>query len=142
MHYFACNYYTAMGQLRDSTKRSRRSKKARRKRKLQESEDGGEAAEPPNKASDNDSSTEEESSSSSDSEDDGEEGDGASVGYRPQTRRRRERRTSPDMYKAFDGSALMAICKLIFPGFTLFCSLLVTETFPSNACARARRVST
>ena len=110
MHYFACNYYTAMGQLRDSTKGSRRSSKARRKRKLQPGEDGEEVAELINKPKGDESSTEEDSASHSDSEDDGEEGEAADVGYRQQTRRRRERRATPDMYKAFDGSALMAIC--------------------------------
>ncbi|KAH9927347.1 uncharacterized protein B0H18DRAFT_820573, partial [Fomitopsis serialis] len=35
MHYFACNYYTAVGQLRDSTKGARRTKKVRREQRLQ-----------------------------------------------------------------------------------------------------------
>lgn len=122
MHYFACKYYTAMGQLRDSTKGSRRSRTARRKRKLQPSEDGGEAEEPTSEPHGEPGSTGEESLSSSDSEDkeEEEEGEGTNVGYRPQTRRRRERRASPNMYKAFDGSALMAICESISPYFTLF----------------------
>jgi len=111
MHYFACNYYTAMGQLRDSTKGARRSKKARRKQRLQEEEDGARSSEPADEPA-HDSSTEGESSSTSDSES-SEDEDEDDNNYKPQMRSRRRRRASPDMYKALDGSALMAISMLV-----------------------------
>ncbi|TFY59975.1 hypothetical protein EVJ58_g5441 [Rhodofomes roseus] len=112
MHYFACNYYTAMGQLRDSTKGARRSKKARRRKRLQEEEDGARSSEPPDERAPHESSTEEESSSAPESEDDEDE-DADGGNYKPQMRSRRQRRASPDMYKALDGSALMAISMFV-----------------------------
>ncbi|KZT70288.1 hypothetical protein DAEQUDRAFT_756445 [Daedalea quercina L-15889] len=112
MHYFACNYYTAMGQLRDSTKGARRSRKARRKQKSQQGEDGERSSEPSGEPTDRENSTEEETSQSSDSEDEEEEDDDEDS-YKPRAHRRRERRASPDMYKALDGSALMAISMFV-----------------------------
>lgn len=111
IHYFASTYYSEMGQLRDSSKEYRKEKKLRRLARLER-----QAALETDKFVDGDLQSEEEESESSSSEEDESESDDKSIEskvVKSKRKSRNSRRSLPhvdvDMYKVFDGSALMAM---------------------------------
>ncbi|PSR78319.1 hypothetical protein PHLCEN_2v7441 [Hermanssonia centrifuga] len=116
IHYFASTYYSNMGQLRNDTREYRKEKKQRRLKRLSGKGTGSVPAPKEGSPRPNRSKTQSEgSSSSSEQEAEGsenEEGDTTATAGRPKHKRafRRARTESgTDMYKIFDGSALVAI---------------------------------
>lgn len=114
VHYFATTYYNAMGQLYDASKDARRQKKLRRLKRLKErahsveSETATRSQSPETQTEhDEHESLTDEEEEALPNEDEGAQGEQR----RNRTRRSRQRRrnTKVDMYKMFDGSALMAI---------------------------------
>ncbi|OCH94504.1 hypothetical protein OBBRIDRAFT_823441 [Obba rivulosa] len=115
IHYFASTYYTGTGQLYDATREVRREKKRRRLKKLQALVDESrQAARARDEATTTDldhaqSSGEDESESGeSEEEEEGNKGKGKTVSSRT-----RAAPANTDMYKIFDGSALMVIGMLL-----------------------------
>lgn len=110
IHYFASTYYSEMGQLRDSAKEARQEQKLRRLDKLKRR-----AAPKTTKLKQGlqkDTGTRDEDSetdSSGENISDTEEGSTASRAKKVSKRRRAKLPVDTDMYKIFDGSALMAI---------------------------------
>lgn len=122
IHYFASTYYSEMGQLRDSSKEYRKEKKLRRLKRLQKQADRkAAAAQSDQKAGDG----EDESSATSSSEEEETESEDESTTSKAPTSKKGSRNVrrakalaGADMYKIFDGSALMAIGKeLIYVEF-------------------------
>ncbi|KAI0658632.1 hypothetical protein C8Q70DRAFT_1045604 [Cubamyces menziesii] len=124
LHYFASTYYTAMGQLYDATREARKRKKARRLEKAKavsgRSRSHDAQSEDLNNHEPQHSSGEEEGEPSDEeveelmNEDHVEEqrvGDGSHNSTRGRRKKgsRQSRPMQKDMYKIFDGSALMAI---------------------------------
>ena len=132
LHYFASTYYTAMGQLYDATREARKRKKARRLEKAKavsgRSRSHDAQSEDLNNHEPQHSSGEEEGEPSDEeveelmNEDHVEEqrvGDGSHNSTRGRKKKgsRQLRPMQKDMYKIFDGSALMAIGMSIkYPG--------------------------
>lgn len=123
VHYFATTYYTAMGQLYDASREARQQKRLRRLQRLRgrpegnrdQSEEPGTANTEHGHASDdveNDVDVEDEDreeSGGDEDEDEDEDADGKATRRWGHSRSRRDRPTKVDMYKIFDGSALMAL---------------------------------
>ncbi|KAF9819464.1 hypothetical protein IEO21_02072 [Rhodonia placenta] len=127
VHYFATTYYTAMGQLYDASREARQQKRLRRLQRLRgrpegnrdQSEEPGTANTEHGHASDdveNDVDVEDEDreeSGGDEDEDEDEDADGKATRRWGHSRSRRDRPTKVDMYKIFDGSALMALGMLV-----------------------------
>ncbi|KAI1795002.1 hypothetical protein LXA43DRAFT_1080308 [Ganoderma leucocontextum] len=120
LHYFASTYYTAMGQLYDASREFRKERKIRRAQKLKKT--GAASSSDPQPAGKDvndpqDSSGEEDIEFSEDEEEEeeadkeGEEDDKRMK--RRKTRPTASRHVAKDMYKLFDGSALMALGMLL-----------------------------
>ncbi|TBU45203.1 hypothetical protein BD309DRAFT_956803 [Dichomitus squalens] len=130
LHYFASAYYTAMGQLYDAGRESRKERKMRRAQRLKATAIASSSrprSEPKSAEYSEDSSAAEDIEFTEDEQDieepaeedggddrtDGEGKEGVERGNpknkRPKTRRPMEK----DMYKLFDGSALMALGMLL-----------------------------
>lgn len=107
IHHFASTYYSEMGQLRDSSKEYRREKKLRRLKRL-EQQAAKRASDSANCNLPDDEGTSETNSSKDSSE---EESVAEKSGKlrKPRNTRRHRPQVDRDMYKVFDGSALMAI---------------------------------
>lgn len=123
LHYFASTYYTSMGQLQDATREFRKQRKARRLEKASAARKGAtssrtqpEGADPHEAAH---SSGEEDFELSEDEMDApvddppvAEQGTGTGMPTARPPRKKGPRQLRPmekDMYKIFDGSALMAL---------------------------------
>ncbi|CCM05539.1 uncharacterized protein FIBRA_07765 [Fibroporia radiculosa] len=114
IHYFASAYYDAMGQLRDVTKDVQQRKMARKLARLQaggeEQSQSEQNIETTHRRLNNDDvqhdTTDEESSSSEDESDTYDD-------HQSRNQSRLQRNDKPNMYKAFDGSALMTIGMLV-----------------------------
>ncbi|KAI9057660.1 hypothetical protein FKP32DRAFT_1583328 [Trametes sanguinea] len=124
LHYFASTYYTAMGQLYDSSREHRKERKARKLEKLKratkpgrsrraESEEMGEHEPPHSSGEEEVGLSDEENQDSTDEDATNEQTDAGQVRKEKQIRKKRgPRQLRPmekDMYKIFDGSALVAL---------------------------------
>ncbi|KAI0941215.1 hypothetical protein AcV7_002845 [Taiwanofungus camphoratus] len=117
LHYFASTYYTAMGQLYDASREVRRAKKLKRLERLQQREENSETdilegmrSQEAEDDEEHDSSTEEDVIRNNELEEDAVD-ENRDETQKRRVRRRFRRRSSinTDMYKIFDGSALVAI---------------------------------
>ncbi|EKM59897.1 uncharacterized protein PHACADRAFT_158312 [Phanerochaete carnosa HHB-10118-sp] len=122
IHYFASTYYSEMGQLRDSSKEYRREKKLRRLKKLERLAARTAARLRPGLQQNHDAQDEdnEAGSSKDDISDTDEE---SSVGKVKKVSKRRQAKplVGTDMYKIFDGSALMTIGEVQWTLCSLAC---------------------
>ncbi len=116
MHYFSSTYYTAMGQLYDASREFRKERKIRRAQKLKKTGTASSSDPSPGDKEFDDpqgSSGEEDIEFDEDEEDEeeaDEEGDEDEKRMKGGKRRpRTSRHVAKDMYKLFDGSALMAL---------------------------------
>ena len=114
IHHFASLYYTSQSQLSDVTREFRYARQAKNQNKLVEGKGGQKGRDRDVDADDDEQSSE----IGDDSEEEIQEG-GGDVDGSARSKRRRKRRTRKelkrDMYKIFDGSALMAIGLVIVP---------------------------
>lgn len=110
IHYFASTYYSEMGQLRDSSKEYRREKKLRRLRKLERLAAHTAAKLRPSLQQNHVAQNENNEASSSEEESSGtDEKSNAGKAKKVSKRRQAKPLVGTDMYKIFDGSALMTI---------------------------------
>jgi hypothetical protein len=108
IHYFASTYYTELGQLRDCSREYRKGKKLKHLKKL--SKIAVRRAEGHAKTTGEDEESEESSSEeSTESEDDSNTSNAVKSTKGLRNARRSQPLLGADMYKVFDGSALMAI---------------------------------
>ncbi|PIL37614.1 hypothetical protein GSI_01308 [Ganoderma sinense ZZ0214-1] len=93
LHYFATAYYTAMGQLYDASRESRKERKIRRGQKFKKTEAAGSSPLSVGKELDDAQGSSDEEDIEFEEDEEGEE----------------DQEIAKDMYKLFDGSALMAL---------------------------------
>ncbi|KAI0774698.1 hypothetical protein BD413DRAFT_472319 [Trametes elegans] len=112
IHYFASTYYTAMGQLTDTARDYRKERKARRLEKAKETRPG---RDPPHSSDEEIELSEDEVDELMD--DDHDAPSTANTGQKAPRKKgpRQLRPMEKDMYKIFDGSALMAL-GMLFQG--------------------------
>nr|VWP01992.1 Uncharacterized protein [Ganoderma boninense] len=126
LHYFATTYYTAMGQLYDASREFRKERKKRRAQKLEKTEAtsssplsaGQEFNDPLSGSGEEDFEFDENEEGEEDEEVDEEEEEERGEGDKKRSKARERRPRGPqhvtkDMYKLFDGSALMALGMLL-----------------------------
>ncbi|KAI8989867.1 hypothetical protein BD414DRAFT_414564 [Trametes punicea] len=127
LHYFASTYYTAMGQLYDATREVRKQRRARQLEKAKTTakvtranraqSEGTSAYEPPHTPGDNQIKPSDEELEDAKEENSIDEQDTQSQAEKRVRKKRGRKQWRPmekDMYRIFDGSALMAIGA--FPG--------------------------
>ena len=107
IHYFASTYYTELGQLRDSGREYRREKKLRRLQRL--SKMAAQKAGKDDKMDGEEEDSDEPDSSEAEGTDSDNESTVSKSRKAPRIARRTKQLAGTDMYKTFDGSALMAI---------------------------------
>ena len=105
LHYFASSYYTAMDQLYDASREARIERKIRRIEKLKKAE----SASSSRATSEAWLSDTDEDDNREENEDESEGGSSEKKGGRKRGRYKRLGPMDKDMYKMFDGSALMAL---------------------------------
>ncbi|RPD67459.1 hypothetical protein L226DRAFT_477930 [Lentinus tigrinus ALCF2SS1-7] len=120
LHHFASSYYTAMGQLYDATREARQERKIRRLAKRQEAGTASSSRAASSEATKVDVDEEdsgEESSESSEGDEDVDEAESPTKDGKTSRKKRRRRverhPMDKDMYKIFDGSALVALGMLL-----------------------------
>ncbi|GJE87497.1 hypothetical protein PsYK624_035800 [Phanerochaete sordida] len=113
IHYFASTYYSEMGQLRDVSKEYRQEKKQRRLKRLEDSS-ARRATKRRSVTQEREGPQGEDSEQGSSEEETSDDSEEATDGPRKISKRRQARPlVGTDMYKLFDGSALMAIGMLL-----------------------------
>ncbi|TFK94900.1 hypothetical protein K466DRAFT_535073 [Polyporus arcularius HHB13444] len=118
LHHFASSYYTAMGQLYDATREARQERKIRRLAKRKESGTASSsraASSDATKVGVDGEDTGEESTESSDEDEDAYEAESPTKNSSSKRKKRRRGKhpMDKDMYKIFDGSALVALGMLL-----------------------------
>ncbi|KAM5542391.1 hypothetical protein V8D89_003850 [Ganoderma adspersum] len=114
LHYFASTYYTGMGQLYDASREFRRERKIRRAQKLKKAVAASSSPLSADKEFDDPqgSSGEEDIDFDEEEEEEGVDEEGEEGEKKTENQKRRPRASqhvAKDMYKLFDGSALMAL---------------------------------
>ncbi|KAI0638633.1 hypothetical protein C8Q77DRAFT_1070779 [Trametes polyzona] len=154
LHYFASTYYTAMGQLYDGSREFRKQKKARRlekasraseavERSREKSEGAGSHEAPHNSSEDELDPSDHEDEGPADDHPAPQEGSSSAPQAAGKARKRKgPRRVRPlekDMYKVFDGSALVALGMLFQEHVAEMVQPRIPETWDKEIAEEERR---
>ncbi|OBZ70217.1 hypothetical protein A0H81_09557 [Grifola frondosa] len=136
LHYFASSYYSATGQLVDAAREARHERKLRRleRRRRQRIDAGIQSLRSDEEEHDSSTEEEDEQVQHEDDEEDNDDKEGTRARKIGRRRRSKESLYLRDMYKSFDGSALMAIGTHSTPTITEYTRRMGGRNGSSGMC--------